>query len=126
MDKPNTRTSKQEDETKKGLIMDNASPSRKHNVNIAALVRSLHEDPSLRTRDESTNTHYVSRFVFKVNNTLSVTKVSLNKDPKKLQDLEAHTLKAQINEVKTTGAERIKDITKLAKELEEKQGEIGQ
>ena len=95
-------------------------------VDIAALVRSLHKDPNLRTRDESTNTHYVSRFVFKVNNTLSVTKFSLNKDPKKPQDLEAHTLKAQINEVKTTRAERIKDITKLAKELEEKQGEIGQ
>jgi len=125
MDKPNTRTSKQEDETRKDLIMDNASPSWEHNVDIAALGRSLHEDPRLRTRDESTNTHYESRFVFKVNNTLSITRVSLNKDSKKPQDLETHTVKAQINEVKTAGVERIEDITKLSKELEEKQGEIG-
>ena len=124
MDEPNTKTLKQEDKTRKDLTIDNASPSRKHNVDIAALVRSLHEDPSLRTRDESTNTHYVSRFVLKVNNTLSVTKVSLNKGPKKPQDLEAHTLKAQTNEVKTTGVKRIKDITKLAKELEERQEKL--
>jgi len=126
MNKSNARASKQEDKTKRDLIMGNVLPSQKHNVDIAVEIRSLHADPILRTRDESTDTHYVGKFMFKVNNTFSITKVSLNKDPEKPRDLEAHTLKAQINKVKTTRAERFKDIIKLAKELKEKQGETGQ
>lgn len=74
--------------------------------------------------DESKETHYVSKFVFKVNNTLYITKVSLNKDPKKSQDLEAHTWKTEISEVRTTGAEWIEDITRLARELEEEPKEV--
>ena len=64
--------------------------------------------------------------MFKVNNTLSITRLFLNKDPEKPQDLEAHTLKAQIDEVSTTEPERTRDILKLAEELEEKRGEVGQ
>lgn len=85
-------------------------------------MRSLHVDPSLRARDKSTDAHYVSRFVFKVNNTFFVTRVSLNRDPEKPQDLEAHTLKNETDEVKSTGVEQIRNVIKLAKELEKRHG----
>jgi len=124
MAEPNLEAPKQEGETRKGMTIGNASPRQKHNVDIATLIRSLHEDPNLRARDESTNTHYVSRFVFEVNNTLSVTKVALNKDPEEPQDLEARTLRIETDDVKTTGALRIRGISKLAKELEERQGKL--
>jgi len=126
MDKSDAGAPRQEDEAERGSSVGAVLPSREHTVDIAAEIRAQHVDPSMRVRDESTDTHYVSRFVFKVNNTLSVTRLFLNKDPEKPQDLEAHTLKAQIGEVSTTEPERTRDILKLAEELEEKQREIGQ
>jgi len=105
MVKPNPKTPKREVKTEEVMTTSNASPSQKNNVDIIALIRTLHEDLSLRIKDESTNNYYVSRFMFKVNNTLSITRVSLSKDPKKLQDLEVHILKTETDKVKTTRAE---------------------
>jgi len=56
------------------------SSNKRFNINLATLMRASHEDLSQRVKNESTKTHYVSKFIFKVNNTLSVTKVFLNKD----------------------------------------------
>lgn len=100
------------------------SLSKKSNINLTASIGILHEDSSQRVEDESTETHYVSKFIFKANNTLSITKVLLNKDLEKSQDLEADTLKIKIGEVETTRVERIKDITRLAKEPEESQEKL--
>jgi len=126
MDKSGAKAPRQEDETERGLIAGTSLPSREYTVDLAVEIRAEHADPSMRVRNESTDTHYVSRFVFKVNNTLSVTRLFLNKDLEKPQDLEAHTLKAQIGEVSITEPERTRDILKLAEELEEMQGEVGQ
>lgn len=65
--------------------------SKKFNIELAAMIRALHEDLGQRVKDESTKTQYISKFILKVNNTLLVTKVVLNKDPKKSHELEAHT-----------------------------------
>lgn len=101
------------------MIVDETPSRTRFTFKLVASMRALHEDPGQRVEDESTNTHNVSRFVFKVNSMLLVTKVSLNKDQEKFQDLEAQTLKAEIDKVKTIGAKRIRDTTRLAKELEE-------
>lgn len=88
----NLKTLEREIKPREVMTTNDASLSQKANVDLAALMRTLHEDPNLRIRDQSTKTHYMSRFVFKVNSTLSITKVSLNKDLTKSQDLGAHTL----------------------------------
>lgn len=79
MVKPNPDSPKQEGEIEGGMTTSDTSPRQRHNAHIISLVILLHEDPSLRARNESTNTHYVSRFIFRVNNTLSITKFALNK-----------------------------------------------
>lgn len=71
--------------------------------------------------DESKKTHYVSWFVFKVNKTQYITRVSLNKDPKKSQVVGTQTLKVEISEVNTIVVERIEDINRMPKELEKSQ-----
>lgn len=64
--------------------------------------------------------------MFKVNNTLSITKVFMNKNPEKSQEMRAQTLKMKIDQIWTTGAERTREITRLAKELEENRGRASQ
>jgi len=119
MEKTKFELQQKEVKPKRVLTTDEASSRKKSSFDLAASIRALHKDPAQRVEDESTKTHYVSKFAFKVNNTLSITKVSLKKDPKKSLDLEVHTLKTEIGEVRTTRAEQIEDITRLAKELEE-------
>lgn len=75
----------QEEEVKmEGVVtMDEAPPKTKLSFDLATSMSALHTNPSQRVEDESTETHHVSRFVFKVNNTLFVAKVFLDKDLKK-------------------------------------------
>lgn len=88
---------------------------------LATTMRALYKDPSQKVKDESTEAHRVSWFVFKVNNTLLVTRVFMNKDLEKSQDWEARIVRIENGEVKTTGAERIRDITRMVEELEKSQ-----
>lgn len=104
-------TSKQEVELEGEVIDDGASSRIRLTIDLAALMRGGHEGRDWVAHDESTATHYVNRFMFKFNNTLSVTRVFTNKDPEKSQDMRAQTLKEKIGEVKATGDERIKEIT---------------
>jgi len=115
----NPKTQKQEVELEGEVIVNEASSIARLTFDLAALMMAGHEDRDQTVHNESTKTHYVNRFVFKVNNTLSVTKVFTNKDPEKSQDMEVRTLKTEIGDVKTTRMKRIKEITRLAKELEE-------
>jgi len=100
---------------------EGASPNNKFNINFAALMRESHEDPSQKGKNESTETHYVRKFIFKVNNTLSITKVFLDKDSEKSQDLEAHTQNMEIGKIETIGAEHIKELRRITKEVEKSQ-----
>ena len=108
------------------MTNDGASSRTRLTIDLAALMRARHEGCDRTIHDESTETHYINWFVFKVNNTLSITRVFTNKDPEKSQDMRAHTLKIEIDEIKTIGVKHIREITRLAKELEEKQGETSQ
>jgi len=81
---------------------DGASSKKKTNIDLAAMIRTSHEDPSQMMKYEYTKTHYVSKFIIRVNNTLTVTKVLLNRDPKASQDLEAHTQTMVIGKIKAS------------------------
>lgn len=78
----------------------------------------MHKYLIKRVEYELKETHYVRKYIFKANNTFSITRVFLKEYPKKYQDLESHTLKIKSSEVKNTGVEWIKGIIVLAHELE--------
>ena len=120
------KTQMQEVELEGEVTDDGASSRTRLIFDLAALMRAGNEGCEQTIHDESTETYYVNRFVFKVNNTLSVTRVFTNKDHEKSQDMRAQTLKAEIGDVKTTGVEHIIEIIRLAKELEENQGKARQ
>lgn len=63
---------------KEVMTTDNASTKDKFNIDLPYMIRASQEYPSNRVKDESIEMHYVSKFSFKVNNTLLVIKVFLN------------------------------------------------
>lgn len=94
---------------------------KKFDFDLAALIRTLHEVPSQRLRDESTPNKYVDTFIFKHNNTLFVTMVSLKKGLKEPENLEVHTQKMKICKIEPTSAEWIDEFNKTAMKMKESQ-----
>lgn len=105
MAKRNPKSQGKEVEPKGRVTIEETPSKTRLSFDPATTMRALHEDPNQKVRDKSMESHHVNRFVFKVNNTLSVTRVFMNKDPKKSQDLEARTVRMEIDEVKTSRAE---------------------
>lgn len=77
----NSKTQEKDMRLEGEMNVDDTPSRTRLTFNLATSIRALHEDPDQRVKDESTKTHYMSRFIVKVNNTLFVTRISMNKDP---------------------------------------------
>lgn len=104
----NSKVQEKEVRVEGEVNVDETPSATRFTFELVASMRVLHKDPGQRVKDESTKTHYVSRFIFKVNNTLSITRVSLNKNLKESHELEAQMLKSEIGKVETTKASGLK------------------
>lgn len=83
MAKVNPKGQKKEVKLEGELTIGEVPSRTRLTFDLVTSMRALHEDHGQKEKDESIKTYYLSRLIFKINNTPFITIIFMNKDPKK-------------------------------------------